>query len=65
MRKPNPDLEKVHIFLDKLLVEDLKKAYPELRGLTYSGAVDFAVRRAVLTADAGRVKTVEAEKNGA
>jgi hypothetical protein len=63
MRKPNPDLEKVHIFLDKLLVEDLKKAYPELRGLTYSGAVDFAVRRAVLTAN--MVKTAEAEKNGA
>jgi len=61
MRKTNPNLEKVHIFLDKLLVDDLKKAYPELKGLTYSGAVDFAVRLAILTAG----RTVEAEKNGA
>jgi hypothetical protein len=63
MRKPNPELEKVHVFLDKQLVDNLKKTFPELKGLTYSGAVDFAVRRAVLTANT--VKTAEAEKNGA
>jgi hypothetical protein len=56
MRKPNPDLEKVHVFLDKELVEALKKAYPEVKGLTYSGAVNFAVRLAV--------KMAEADKNG-
>jgi len=56
MRKPNPELEKVHIFLDKQLVDDLKKTYPELKGLTYSGAVDFAVRFAI--------KMAEADKNG-
>ena len=51
MRKPNLESEKVHIFLDKQLVDDLKKTYPELKGLTYSGAVDFAVRLAILTAE--------------
>jgi len=56
MRKPNPNLENVHIFLNKQLVETLKKAYPEVKGLTYSGAVDFAVRLAI--------KMAEADKNG-
>jgi hypothetical protein len=52
MRKPNPDLENVHIFLNKQLVENLKKAYPEVKGLTYSGAVDFAVRLAIKMVEA-------------
>jgi hypothetical protein len=56
MRKPNANLENVHIFLNKQLVETLKKAYPEVKGLTYSGAVDFAVRLAI--------KMAEADKNG-
>jgi len=51
MRKPNPNLENVHIFLDKQLVENLKKAYPEVKGLTYSGAVNFAVRLAIKMAE--------------
>jgi hypothetical protein len=52
MRKPNPNLEKVHIFLDKQIVETLKKACPEVKGLTYSGAVDFAVRLAIKMVEA-------------
>jgi len=53
MRRPNPNLEKVHVFVDKQLVEALKKAYPEIKGLTYSGAVGFAVRLAIKMAEAG------------
>jgi hypothetical protein len=52
MKKPNPNLENVHIFIKKQLVETLKKAYPEVKGLTYSGAVDFAVRLAIKMAEA-------------
>jgi len=62
MRKTNPESKKIHLFLDKQLVEDLKKAYPELKGLTYSGAVDFATRYTILTAGLSRAKTEEAEK---
>jgi hypothetical protein len=56
MKKPNPNLQNVHIFLDKQLVEALKKAYPEVKGLTYSGTVDFALRLLLKKLDTEKVK---------
>lgn len=42
--------ETTRIYADRKLLDDLKKAYPETRGMTYTGLVDWLMRWAILQA---------------
>ena len=38
-------LSKSRIYVSKKLVDNVKTAYPETKGLTYTGTIDWALRK--------------------
>jgi len=39
--------DKVHVIVEKKLMETIREVLPETKGLTYSGALDVFIRKAL------------------